>query len=111
MTPQVIAQRCAWGNGVEVLVRMQHGEGRASIVKSLNLVPLEDGMLIEPTMRLDPTAAQVLIDSLWDCGLRPSSGSGSAGALAATQAHLEDMRTLTFKLLKTGTEAPETKPR
>jgi hypothetical protein len=51
----------------------------------------------EPFLKLDPTTAQYLMDSLWDCGLRPSEGSGSAGALAATQKHLEDMRSLVFK--------------
>jgi hypothetical protein len=41
--------------------------------------------------------AQSLIDELWVIGLRPSEGTGSAGALAATQRHLEDMRALVFK--------------
>lgn len=43
--------------------------------------------------------AQILIDDLWNAGLRPTEGSGSAGSLAATQRHLEDMRTITFKKL------------
>lgn len=51
----------------------------------------EDGITIEPE------AAQRLMDSLWDCGLRPSQGKGSAGAMAATERHLEDMRRLVFK--------------
>jgi hypothetical protein len=50
----------------------------------------------QPTFDLRPEAAQALMDSLWDAGLRPSEGSGSAGAMAATQKHLEDMRTLIF---------------
>ena len=54
---------------------------------------------IEPAIRLDDTAAQMLMDQLWKCGLRPSEGSGSAGALAATQKHLEDMRQITFNML------------
>lgn len=41
--------------------------------------------------------AQGLMDELWDCGIRPSEGSGSAGAMAATQKHLEDMRKLVFE--------------
>ena len=53
--------------------------------------------VVEPTVTLSPTAAQQLIDDLWDCGLRPSEGSGSAGAMAATERHLEDMRTLVFE--------------
>lgn len=52
---------------------------------------------LQPTTTLSPTAAQQLIDDLWDCGLRPSEGSGSAGAMAATERHLKDMRTLVFK--------------
>lgn len=50
-----------------------------------------------PSTTLSPTAAQQLIDDLWDCGLRPSEGSGSAGQLAAVERHLEDMQTLVFK--------------
>lgn len=40
---------------------------------------------------------QELMDSLWQCGFRPTEGTGSAGSLAATQAHLKDMRTLVAK--------------
>jgi hypothetical protein len=50
-----------------------------------------------PFLTIDATAAQELMDTLWDCGLRPSEGSGSAGAMAATQKHLEDMRRLVFE--------------
>lgn len=49
-----------------------------------------------PSFNLGFEAAQALMDDLWLCGIRPSEGSGSAGALAATQKHLEDMRTLVF---------------
>lgn len=52
-----------------------------------------------PTFDLQYKEAQLLIDELWDCGLRPSEGSGSAGSLAATQKHLEDMRKIAFEKL------------
>lgn len=45
-----------------------------------------------PCMELGKTEAQVLIDDLWNCGLRPTEGSGSAGSLLATQNHLKDMQ-------------------
>ena len=45
-------------------------------------------------------AAQKLMDDLWDCGLRPSEGTGSAGQLAAVQKHLKDLRTILFNKLK-----------
>lgn len=50
-----------------------------------------------PVLTISKREAQVLIDDLWNAGLRPTEGSGSAGSLAATQRHLEDMRTIAFK--------------
>lgn len=49
-----------------------------------------------PIVLLKEHAAQKLMDDLWDCGLRPSESSDSAGQLAATQKHLTDMRQLIF---------------
>lgn len=43
--------------------------------------------------------AQVLMDDLWECGIRPSEGHGSAGQLKAVENHLKDMRKITFKQL------------
>ena len=45
-----------------------------------------------PLFSLDKSASQSLMDDLWSSGIRPSEGSGSAGSLCATQAHLSDMR-------------------
>lgn len=50
-----------------------------------------------PFMDLDTTTAQALMDELWQCGLRPTEGTGSAGAMAAVQAHLADLQKLVFK--------------
>jgi hypothetical protein len=52
----------------------------------------------EPYLEIPKHAAQKLIDDLWDCGLRPSEGSGSAGQLAAVQNHLADLRKLLSKV-------------
>jgi hypothetical protein len=49
---------------------------------------------------LDPNEAQTLMDDLWQAGLRPSEGSGSAGSLAATERHLADMQKIAFKFLE-----------
>ncbi len=45
---------------------------------------------------IDQVEAQQLMDDLWQCGIRPTEGSGSAGAMAAQTRHLEDMRKLVF---------------
>ncbi|MFA7100692.1 MAG: hypothetical protein WC196_02875 [Bacilli bacterium] len=54
---------------------------------------------IEPFASIDTHQAQKLMDDLWDCGLRPSEGTGSAGQLRSTQDHLADMRKIVFKKL------------
>jgi hypothetical protein len=68
-------------------------------IKDIVWEEVNEGAIYSPTMILDETEAQALIDSLWDCGLRPTEGTGSAGALAAAQANLEDLRRVAFTLL------------
>lgn len=64
----------------------------------------EPGIMTPPALFIKPDEAQQLMDELWRIGFRPSEGTGSAGALAATQNHLDDMRRLVFKL-KRGPDA------
>lgn len=54
------------------------------------------GEVFEPAVSLDDIDARQLMDSLWAAGVRPTN-VGSSGQLAATEKHLEDMRTLVFK--------------
>lgn len=49
-----------------------------------------------PTLRIGRNEAQSLIDELWTIGIRPTEGSGSAGAMAAVQEHVSDLRRLVF---------------
>jgi hypothetical protein len=60
-----------------------------------------EGSYVTPSLSLTQRQAQSLMDQLWQCGLRPTEGSGSAGSLAATERHLADMRTIVSKCLKT----------
>lgn len=50
----------------------------------------------KPSIEISPQDAQTLMDDLWRAGLRPTEGAGSAGSLAATERHLQDMRRLVF---------------
>ncbi len=72
------------------------------VVEYLSLT--EHGAFTEtPSMcSISTDAAQQLMDDLWQCGLRPSEGTGSAGAMAAVEKHLADMRTIAFNRLKIG---------
>jgi len=81
-------------------VSLQPGINRVSYAQPLTLVemkPEDEGTEMPPMFSLRDEQAQNLIDELWRIGLRPTEGTGSAGSLAATQRHLEDMRTLVFK--------------
>lgn len=91
------ASKADWLNPNINVWLAQKKDGKTSVVENLTLRTLEEGEIPHSPIQLDPTTAQQLMDSLWDCGLRPSEGSGSAGAMLATQNHLEDMRALVFK--------------
>lgn len=55
------------------------------------------GAYVMPFLTLQPEVAQALMDELWQCGLRPTEGTGSAGSLAATERHLADMRRIAME--------------
>lgn len=72
---------------------------KGAIALPLTMEKRQSHTIAEPTLVIDSTSAQELMDDLWRCGLRPSEGSGSAGSLLATQKHLEDLRKIAFKKL------------
>lgn len=90
------AERKVWTDSIDVYLAEKR-DGRLWVAQAPVLTEQPAGSYAVPFMQLTPSDAQRLIDELWNCGLRPSAGTGSAGALAATQKHLEDMRTLVFK--------------
>lgn len=96
---KVLAQPVPWRGGVEIwigAVPVPSTDKIAVIDKIIWKESVNDDSDDAP-LTLTYQAAQKLIDDLWNCGLRPGEGSGSAGALKATQGHLEDMRKLVFE--------------
>lgn len=87
-----------WGRSIEVLLAQRHGPALA-VGWPVSFVDAQDAgkEIAEPTFSLTLDAAQELMDGLWQCGIRPSEGSGSAGALAATERHLRDLQRLLFE--------------
>jgi len=74
--------------------------GVTSFLRGVEQVKITDemvGMATPPLLTLAQADAQEFMDELWNAGLRPTEGSGSAGSLAATERHLQDMRALVFK--------------
>ncbi len=89
--------RASFDRYVEVALYQETDEGESVFSGApIEFRQVQVGAYAEPTLRLRRDEAQELMDALWSAGLRPTEGSGSAGALAATQAHLQDMRKLVF---------------
>ena len=91
---EFMARREQWNYGISLYARQVTKEGEHLIAQPLVLAPHERFAPAEPFAMVDIEQAQQLMDELWQCGLRPSEGTGSAGSLRATERHLEDMRKL-----------------
>ncbi len=81
-----------------VVDKQQGGFGEIYIpeITFKKMPPADVGLDRDPNLSLEQEAAQELMDELWRVGIRPTDGAGSAGAMAATVRHLEDMRHLVF---------------
>jgi len=96
--------------GYSLLIDWYEGRNgpRKVATDDFNTYEVPDGMPVDkPTMMLNADQAQLLMDSLWEAGVRPADGAGSAGAMLRTEKHLEDMRALAFQSLKV--KPPESK--
>jgi len=76
------------------LFAYQKQRNQRFVANKLELREVSEGMMLESFLEIDNHQAQQLMDDLWDCGLRPSEGSGSAGAMKAVERHLDDMRSI-----------------
>lgn len=92
--------RAPFGSGINIFAAKENASGCYAVAQPIEFVESErDLQITTPVMGLSLSEAQNLMDELWQCGLRPSEGTGSAGSLAATQNHLKDMQTIAFQLL------------
>ncbi|MBI5255418.1 MAG: hypothetical protein HY855_02885 [Burkholderiales bacterium] len=106
----VFAARLNFGRMIGIGFQVRHGEDKVLYAEALTFSgPADIGECVPfaPAVTLDQTSAQQLMDELWRCGLRPSEGTGSAGSLAATERHLEDMRSIAFGMLPAPVEMPK----
>lgn len=93
---KIRATREIWNDSIALYLGIKNEIGSISIAEQIMFKESPTYMVSEPCLRMRLEEAQRLMDELWDCGLRPSEGTGSAGALSATKNHLEDMRKLVF---------------
>lgn len=94
---EFMARREDWNFGIALYARQVIEGVNTRVAQSLNLQTIKPGEFAPPFATIDIQAAQQLMDELWQCGLRPTEGTGSAGSLKATENHLNDMRKIAFK--------------
>jgi hypothetical protein len=89
---------------IAVYIAGLNANGQAThVARLLELTPLDEATEVAgPTLRISYDDAQRMMDRLWDIGIRPTEGQGSAGMLAATERHLTDMRAIAFDALGIG---------
>jgi hypothetical protein len=97
---KIRAQVSNWCDSVSILIEERTTDNRRSVATNITMATVKEGEMIQPSMELSKTSAQLLMDDLWHAGLRPSEGSGSAGSLRATERHLSDMRKIVSKNLE-----------
>lgn len=73
---------------------------RAEPVEVAAMTDDQVGIPVAPLLSLNDEAAQNLMDSLWETGLRPSKGVASSGQVEAMSNHITDLRKISHKLLK-----------
>lgn len=89
-------------DGIRLYAIQKSERGRQSYRAQAKMLEWQEskvGDAIQPFLRIEKSQAQKFMDDLWDCGLRPSEGSGSAGAMKKTEEHLQDMRMIAFHKL------------
>ena len=94
---QVRASAAPWWDGVNLLV-IQKSHGKTGVGRTIVMHDVPLGQTVEPTCHIDNDAAQALMDDLWNCGIRPTEGAGTAGAMKAAQDNLKDLREETVHL-------------
>ena len=98
MSVRAIAGRAMFSDRIDIQICQQTATG--TYAASLTWLHVAEGSVLPGTQSLELAAAQELMDSLWQCGLRPTEGAGSAGALAATERHLADLRQICFSFIE-----------
>lgn len=98
---KVKAWKAPWSFADEIHLAILHFDyqHQKCFIGELVMKEFAETIVPAPTLVMNTHQGQILMDMLWECGLRPSQGSGSAGSLAATEKHLADMRELVFKFI------------
>jgi hypothetical protein len=96
---RVRAQSSPWWGGVEVAILGERLANGCIPCGEVIMRPVAQGGEIPRALVLRNEEAQALMDDLWNSGIRPTEGAGTAGAMRATERHIADLRAVAFKAL------------
>jgi hypothetical protein len=105
MTPrrEFFARQGFLTDSISLYLRERPGDGSTLFAAPAQMVAMSSDPRVggsDPFVRITYDEAQRLVDELWQCGIRPSEGTGSAGSLAATERHLADIRNVAFGAIR-----------
>lgn len=98
---KVRATQAPWRDTID-LHFIRKVDGRVDVIENIIMrhIAFDDiGVEYPAPISLPVEVAQGLMDTLWQCGIRPTEGSGSAGSLRATENHLSNLQKITDRLL------------
>lgn len=81
---------------VDIYGKTTENAGKIGVISPVLVTETRDGLKHPPFISLDDYSAQILMDTMWEAGIRPAASKSSIGQLDAVQYHLEDMRKLVF---------------
>lgn len=93
---EINAQR-HYSGAINIYMGYKISHEKIMMAQPVTVKETENGYVHDPLITLHHHHAQTLMDQLWVCGIRPTEGTGSAGALAATERHLKDLQRIVFK--------------
>ena len=97
------AQRNYASNGVDIFIWRRGGFGGQEMAVAdsvtMSVVKAEDFAALRPCVTLSMESAQMLIDELWNAGLRPKYAQATDQTTAAQTKHIDDLRELAGRLL------------
>ena len=81
-------------NRVDIIGHQEPKDNQIMVASDLIVTSIDQGSPVKPFLHLSLADAQLLIDDLWNSGLRPSNCKESGEMLATQKRHLDDMRAI-----------------
>lgn len=92
-----------WNDSFRLFLGMHTDDGKVMIANNMVFTTVEQGSVIpaDAGIQLSGDEASRLADELWEAGVRPKGQAGTAGQIAAMQAHIDDLREILSRETRT----------